>query len=194
MGTESELAMHVAAVWDEGQPTHSLESSGMDWTWSICQPVFSSDWQRTHDSFKTAETRASVFVPNLETSSSPTSNSGWMYIGIWEVMGEQIHSFFKYLVSTYEYAKHCVRRGVDGGAGQSYWKTNSNAKWFMLSATRGRGQIVNIWSNHWQQKITTLSQRVADQILIIRERKMSLKVVGTRQHCFSDINLDLMMP
>lgn len=67
-----------------------------------------------------AETRGSVFVPSLETSSSPTSNSGWMCIGIWKVMGEQIHSFFKYLVSTYKYAKHCGRHGIDGGTGQSY--------------------------------------------------------------------------
>ena len=43
---------------------------------------FSSDLQHSHDFLKMAETRTSLFVSSLETSSSQTSNSGLMSIGI----------------------------------------------------------------------------------------------------------------
>lgn len=39
-----------------------------------------------------AEIRVSMFVSSLETSLSPTFNSGWMYIGILEGDGK-INSF-----------------------------------------------------------------------------------------------------
>ena len=55
----------------------------------------------SRDSLKMAETRASVFVSSLETSSSPTYNSGLMFIGILEGDGKTnsflFRTFIEYL-------------------------------------------------------------------------------------------------
>lgn len=53
------------------------------------------------DSLKMAETRAYVLVSSLETSSSPTYNSGLMFIGILESDGKTntflFQTFIEYL-------------------------------------------------------------------------------------------------
>lgn len=67
------LAMCITNVWHEDVLPEVLKN-GLAVKYL---PVpFSSHLQHSHKFLKMAEARGSVFVPSLEVSSSPTSNSG----------------------------------------------------------------------------------------------------------------------
>ena len=164
--------------------------SPVDWTcFQASAQLFSSDLQHSHDFLKMAETRTSLFVSSVETSSSRTANSGLMSIGVLEGDGKT-NSFLSQIFIGYlqiHWALWSVWY-IDAGAGQSPWKTNSTAKWFMFSTKGGLGQTVNTGNSHCGQTADALQElQTRYTQRSVQSEKTSLKLECARQYCFSEM-------
>lgn len=126
----------------------------------------------SHDSLKMAETRAYVLVSSLETSSSPTYNSGPMFIGILESDGKTnsflFQTFIEYLqIHQTLWSMWCRRR-----RGTKPLKNKQQCKMVHIQYKGGLGQKCK----HMKQPLMAdacSSQRIIDQILTLREMKTS---------------------
>ena len=136
-----------------------------------------------------AETRTSLFVSSLETSSSRTSNLGLMSISVLEGNGKRNSFLSQIFIGCLQihWALWSVWY-IDAGAGQSPWKTSSTAKWFMFSTKGGLGQSVNTGNSHCGQTADALQElQTRYTQRSVQSEKTSLKLKCARQYCFSEM-------